>query len=169
MTPLLSLGLGLHQGATGLENIFLLGMHLDIPPHRMRSRVDEIVEWTELGPFIGAPLGTYSAGMIIRLAFAVSTSFPPDILLMDEWLGLGDTSFQDKAYARMSAFVNSTSVLVLASQSAELLRTWCNRAIRLEGGRISARGSADELLPVSVAPRPAATEKARGEGARSSG
>lgn len=147
LTPLLSPGLGLHRAATGLENIFLLGMQLDIPKSRMRSHVDEIVTWTELGPFIGAPLGTYSAGMIMRLAFAVSTSFPPDILLMDEWLGLGDAAFQKKAYQRMSAFVDKTSVLVLASQSAELLRTWCNRGILLDSGRIRARGPVEDLLP----------------------
>jgi ABC-2 type transport system ATP-binding protein/lipopolysaccharide transport system ATP-binding protein len=149
LTPLLSPGLGLHRAATGLENIFLLGMHLDIPQSQMRGHVEEIVAWTELGPFIGAPLATYSAGMIMRLAFAVSTSFPPDILLMDEWLGIGDAAFQAKAYERMSAFVDRTSILVLASQSAELLRTWCAQAIWLDSGRIRARGAVEELLRLS--------------------
>ena len=152
LTPLLSAALGISLAATGLENIFLLGMHLDIAPQRMRSRLEEIVEWTELGPFIGAPLGTYSSGMIMRLAFAVSTSFPPDILLMDEWLGLGDARFQTKAYERMAAFVNSTSVLVLASQSGRLLETWCNKAVWLDGGRIRARGAVEDLLEQAAKP-----------------
>jgi ABC-type polysaccharide/polyol phosphate transport system ATPase subunit len=145
--PLLSLGMGLSLDATGRENILLLGMHLDIPPRDMRRRMDEIVEWTELGAFIEAPLRTYSAGMIGRLAFAVSTSFEPDILLMDEWLGVADASFQHKAYERMSAFVSGSSLLVLASHSGDLLETWCNRAIRLEGGRIIADGPVRDLLP----------------------
>jgi ABC-type polysaccharide/polyol phosphate transport system ATPase subunit len=147
VTPLLTIGMGMQPEATGRENILLLGMHLDIPPGEMRPRVDEIVEWTELGAFIGAPLKTYSAGMVLRLAFAVSTSFRPEILLMDEWLGVADADFQTKAYERMAAFVTGSSVLVLASHSAPLLETWCNKAARLDGGRIVERGNVADLVP----------------------
>ena len=146
MTPLLSHGLGLDLSATGLENIFLLGMHLDIPPQSMRARVEEIVEWTELGPFIHAPMRTYSAGMIMRLTFAVSTSFPPEILLMDEWLALVDAAFQQKARRRMDAFVGGSNILVLASHSPELLELWCNRAVRLSSGSIVDSGSVSEMI-----------------------
>ena len=146
LMPLLSAGIGLNPSATGIENILLLGMHLDIPPRDMRPHLDEIVEWTELGPFIGAPLRTYSSGMVMRLAFAVSTSFPTDILVMDEWIGLADADFQLKAYERMSAFVGGASVVILASHSVELLKIWCNRAIRLEAGRIVDQGSVGEVL-----------------------
>ena len=147
VTPLLSIGMGLQPEATGHENIFLLGMHLDIPPREMRSKVEEIVEWTELGAFIEAPLKTYSAGMAVRLAFAVSTCFRPEILLMDEWLGVADASFQKKAYDRMASFVGGSSVLVLASHSAHLLESWCNKAVRIEGGRIVERGAVKDLFP----------------------
>ena len=147
LAALLSLGMGLNMDSTGRDNILLLAMHLDIPPRAMRPHVEEIVEWTELGPFIEAPLRTYSAGMVSRLAFAVSTAIPPEILLLDEWLGIGDADFQLKAYERMSAFVGGSSLLVLASHSRELLETWCNRAVRLEAGRIAARGGVGELLP----------------------
>jgi ABC-2 type transport system ATP-binding protein/lipopolysaccharide transport system ATP-binding protein len=151
VTPLLGVGTGVNLAATGLENIYLLGMHLDIPPARLRSAVDEIVAWTELGPFLGAPLRTYSAGMILRLAFAVSTAFPPDILLMDEWVGLADAEFRMKAYERMSAFVNGARIIVLASHSRDLLQAWCNRAILLEAGRLTAAGTVSEVL--DTAPR----------------
>ena len=147
VTPLFHMGMGMQPDATGRENILLLGMHLDIPPREMRGRVDEIVEWTELGAFIEAPLRTYSAGMVVRLAFAVSTSFQPEILLMDEWLGVADAEFQVKAYERMARFVTGSSVLVLASHSAQLLETWCNKAVRLDGGRIVERGAVKDLVP----------------------
>jgi len=151
LTPLLSHGTGLDLAATGLENIMLIAMHLDIPPSEMRSRVDEIVEWTQLGPFIGAPLRTYSAGMMVRLAFAASTSFAPDILLIDEWLGFVDPAFQQKAHRRMADFVRGSNILVLASHSSELVTLWCDTAVRLDGGRIVERGMASELLERSAA------------------
>lgn len=147
LTPLLSLGMGLNPDASGLENIRLLAMHLDIPPSRIRPFVDEIVHWTDLGGYVGAPVRTYSAGMTMRLIFAVSTALPPEILLMDEWLGLGDADFQMKAYERMSAFVDRTSIVVLASHAAELLQHWCTRAVRLDAGRIVAQGSVAACLP----------------------
>lgn len=147
IVALLSLGMGLNMESSGRDNILLLAMHLDITPERMRPNVDQIVEWTELGSYIEAPLRTYSAGMVSRLAFAVSTAIPPDILLLDEWLGIGDAAFQQKAYDRMSAFVGATNAIVLASHSGELLRAWCNRAIRLDAGRIVAEGKVEELLP----------------------
>lgn len=146
LTPLLSYGIGLDMSATGLENIYLLGIHLDIAPSAMRARVDEIVSWTELGPFIHAPLRTYSAGMIMRLAFAVSTCFPSEILLVDEWLGLVDAAFQQKALERMNGFVGGTSIVVLASHSAALLELWCNSAVRLSAGRIVERGEVGDVL-----------------------
>lgn len=142
--------LGVHAGfdmdATGLENIMLLGMHLDISPREMRPLVDEIIDWTGLGAFIAAPLRTYSAGMVTRLGFAVVTARAPDILLMDEWLGLGDAEFQLKAYDRMARFVEGASLLVLASHTQHLLAQWCTTALALDGGRIVKSGSVTEVL-----------------------
>ena len=150
--PLLSYGVGLDMSVTGLENIHLLAMHLDVPPAAVRARIDEIVSWTELGPFIHAPLRTYSAGMIMRLTFAVSTSFPAEILLLDEWLALVDAEFQAKAQQRMSAFVGAANILMLASHSAAMLEQWCNRAVRLSAGRIIASGPVTEMIEQAVPP-----------------
>ena len=147
LASLLSLGMGLNMDASGRDNVRLLALHLDLSPSVIRAHTDEIVEWTELGAFIEAPLRTYSAGMVMRLAFAVSTAVAPDILLLDEWLGIGDAGFQAKAQARMARFVGGSSILVLASHSPTLLAQWCNRAVRLDAGRVAAEGPVAELLP----------------------
>ena len=147
LTSVISLGIGLTADRSGLENIPLLAMHIGVSPAEIAPLTDEIVEWTELGGFIDAPVRVYSAGMVTRLAFAVATAVRPDVLLLDEWLGIGDAAFQMKAYERMAGWVGGCSILVLASHSGELLRGWCNRGIRLEGGRIAAAGAVADLLP----------------------
>jgi ABC-type polysaccharide/polyol phosphate transport system ATPase subunit len=121
-------------------------MYMDIHPREMRARVDEIAEFTELGPYLDMPARTYSAGMMVRLGFAVSTCIPPEILLMDEWLSAGDARFLDKAKRRMEQFVDRSSILVLASHSEELLRKWCNRGLLLQQGRITRSGPVDEII-----------------------
>src|SRR5262249_57206703 len=114
VTALLTTSVGLNAEATGRENIILRGMYMDIHPREMRARVDEIAEFTELGPYLDMPARTYSAGMMIRLGFAVSTCIPPEILLMDEWLAAGDARFLEKAQRRMEAFVASSSIPLFA-------------------------------------------------------
>jgi ABC-type polysaccharide/polyol phosphate transport system ATPase subunit len=146
ISSLLDVTVGLNPDATGRENIILRGMYMDIHPREMRSRVDEIADFTELGPYLDMPTRTYSAGMMIRLGFAVSTCIPPEILLMDEWLSAGDAHFLDKAQRRMETFVGSSSILVLASHSADLLRKWCNRGILLQHGRIVAHGDINDVI-----------------------
>jgi ABC-type polysaccharide/polyol phosphate transport system ATPase subunit len=146
ISALLDASLGLNPDGTGRENITLRGIHMSIHPREMRSRVDEIVEFTELGAYIDMPARTYSAGMLVRLGFAISTSLPAEILLMDEWLSAGDARFLEKAQQRMEQFVGSSSLLVLASHSIDLLRKWCNRGIMLENGRIAASGKIDEVI-----------------------
>lgn len=133
---LLSLGLGIDVQLSGRKNIALLAMHLDIAPRTIRALIDEIIEWTELGRFIDAPLQTYSSGMLLRLMFAVSTALPPDILLLDEWLGIGDEQFQSKAYARIGNFVDKTEITVIATHSPEIRAKWCNRIIGLDLGAV---------------------------------
>jgi len=121
-------------------------MYMNIPPREMRSRVDEIVEFTELGPYIDMPARTYSSGMLVRLGFAISTSMPAEILLMDEWLSAGDARFLNKAQKRTERFVGSSSILVLASHSMDLLGKWCNRGIMLQHGRIVAHGDIEDVI-----------------------
>jgi ABC-type polysaccharide/polyol phosphate transport system ATPase subunit len=112
----------------------------------MRTRVDDIAEFTELGAYLDMPARTYSAGMMVRLGFAVSTCILPEILLMDEWLSAGDARFLDKAQKRMEQFVGSSNILVLASHSVDLLRNWCNRGILLQHGRIAAQGDINDVV-----------------------
>jgi ABC-type polysaccharide/polyol phosphate transport system ATPase subunit len=148
VSALLTASVGLNLDATGRENIIIRGMYMDVHPRDMRARVDEITDFTELGSFIDMPVRTYSTGMMVRLCFAVATALRPEILLMDEWLGAGDAAFLDKARRRMEDFVSGTSILVLASHSLPLVKEWCNRAILLDHGRISAMGSVGDVTRV---------------------
>jgi homopolymeric O-antigen transport system ATP-binding protein len=146
VTALLTSSVGLNFEATGRENIILRGMYMGIHPREMSSRVDEIAEFTELGPYLDMPVRTYSSGMMVRLSFAASTSAPTEILLMDEWLTAGDAAFLAKAQKRMAKFVGTSTILVLASHSMELLEQWCNRAILLDRGVIRAAGGVKEIV-----------------------
>jgi ABC-2 type transport system ATP-binding protein/lipopolysaccharide transport system ATP-binding protein len=145
ISALLTASVGLNLDATGRENIVTRGMYMDIYPREMRRHIDDIAAFTELGHFIDMPVRTYSTGMLIRLCFAVATAFPPDILLMDEWLAAGDASFLAKAQKRMTDFVSGSSILVLASHALPLLKEWCNRAVLLDRGSIVAAGTMEEI------------------------
>ncbi|MFL6798034.1 MAG: ABC transporter ATP-binding protein [Xanthobacteraceae bacterium] len=146
MSALLDVSVGLDPDATGRENIILRGMYMNIHPREMRQRVDEIADFTELGAYLDMPTRTYSAGMTVRLGFAVSTCIHPEILLMDEWLSAGDAGFMAKAQQRMEKFVTSSSILVLASHSQELLRKWCNRGLLLRQGEVVTYGDIDDVI-----------------------
>jgi ABC-2 type transport system ATP-binding protein/lipopolysaccharide transport system ATP-binding protein len=145
VSALLSASVGLNPDATGRENIITLGMFMDVHPREMRDRVDEIADFTELGYYIDMPVRTYSSGMMVRLCFAVATSVRPQILLMDEWIAAGDAAFLAKARQRMEDFLSGASILALASHSLPLLQEWCNRAVLLDHGRITAMGSVEEV------------------------
>jgi len=133
---LIDISLGIDTEATGLENIFLRGALLGIPKKRIIDELPQIIDFSELGDFINMPVRTYSTGMHMRLAFAVSTIIRPEILLMDEWLSVGDQGFQKKAEARLTEIVNQSNILVIASHSRELIEKCCTRAIWLEHGKI---------------------------------
>jgi ABC-2 type transport system ATP-binding protein/lipopolysaccharide transport system ATP-binding protein len=159
ISAVLDVSLGLNPDATGRENIILRGMYMNIHPREMRARVDEIAEFTELGPYLDMPARTYSAGMMVRLGFAVSTCIPPEILLMDEWLSAGDARFLDKAQKRMEQFVGSSSILVLASHSPTLLSKWCNRGILLQQGRIVQQGNIEDVIATYTEGLPRSSDK----------
>jgi ABC-type polysaccharide/polyol phosphate transport system ATPase subunit len=152
VSALLTSSVGLSPDATGRENIVMGGMYMDIHPREVRAKIDEIVDFTELGYYIDMPVRTYSSGMVIRLCFAVATAFPPEILLMDEWLSAGDAGFLEKARRRMETFVAGSSIVVLASHALPLLREWCTRAVLLEHGRIIADGSVDDVARLYLGP-----------------
>lgn len=133
---LVDIGLGIDGEATGRENIFIRGALLGLKKSEIEKRFDEIVEFSELGEFINMPVRTYSSGMHLRLAFAVATIIRPEILLMDEWLSVGDASFNEKAERRLNDLVKSSRILVIASHSRELIEKTCNRAMWFEHGRL---------------------------------
>ncbi|HEV8014409.1 MAG TPA: ABC transporter ATP-binding protein [Stellaceae bacterium] len=146
VSALLDSSVGLNVDATGRENIILRGMYMGIHPREMRDRVEDVAAFTELGSYLDMPVRTYSAGMNVRLAFAISTCIPPEILLMDEWLSAGDARFLHKAQERVTHFVNRSSILVLASHSMTLLREWCNRGVLLAQGQITLIGDLEDVI-----------------------
>lgn len=144
-TALITPYVGLNLDATGRENIAVLAANMNFDPRALLTHADDIARWSELGSYIDLPLRTYSSGMVVRLAFATWTCIRPEILLMDEWLGVADASFLARAQKRLAGFVGSSSIMVLASHSTELLRRWCNRAILLENGTIVAEGTVEDV------------------------
>jgi len=142
---LIDISLGIDPEATGRENIYLRGALLGMNKAELAERMEEIIAFSELGDFIDMPLRTYSTGMHLRLAFAVSTTVRPQILLMDEWLAVGDENFKHKAEERMRTLVQSTNILVIASHSRDLILETCNRVLWLEHGKIRMDGAAAEV------------------------
>lgn len=142
---LIAISLGTDPEATGRENIYLRGRLLGMSRAEIKNKEEEIIDFSELGDFIDMPMRTYSSGMQLRLAFAVSTVVRPEILIMDEWLSVGDEGFKAKAEARMSELVSSTSILVIASHSQALIRRTCNRVIWLEHGKVKMDGDPETV------------------------
>ncbi len=132
---LFNISLGFRKEVTGRRNIELRGLINGWSMEEIRARTDSIIEFSELGEFIDMPLKTYSQGMAARLAFSVSTTFEPEILLMDEWIGAGDASFRDKAAERMKQISQKAGIIVLASHNESLIEKVCNKCLRLENGR----------------------------------
>ena len=145
IVSLIDISLGIDPEATGRENIFLRGGLLGMTRREINNRIDEIIDFSELGDFIDMPLRTYSTGMHLRLAFAVSTIVRPEILLMDEWLSVGDEGFKHKAEKRLTELVESTNILVIASHSRDLVMHTCNRVIWLEHGKIRMDGEPNSV------------------------
>lgn len=143
---LINIGLGIDPEATGRENILLRGVMMGMKPSDIMKNIDDIITFTGLGDFIDFPFRTYSTGMQMRLAFAVSTGIRPQILIMDEWLSTGDEEFSERANQRLSEVVNVAEILILASHSRELLRRNCNRVIWLEHGKIRLSGESETVL-----------------------
>ena len=146
IAPLFDVALGIDPESTGYENILLRGLYLGLTRAQIDARTDEIAAFTELGPFLTMPVRTYSAGMLTRLAFAVSTSIDPDILILDEGIGAGDAAFMGKANRRLHSFIERAGIMVLASHAEILVRMFCNKALLLEHGRVLRVGSVDEVF-----------------------
>jgi lipopolysaccharide transport system ATP-binding protein len=138
VSSLLDLSLGMDHEGTGYENIVLRGVLMGLSPSAIESKIGEIAEFSELDDYLSMPIRTYSSGMLLRLAFAVSTAIAPEILLLDEWLSVGDASFRDKAERRLLQMIESSAIVVLASHDVSLIRRFCSRTLHLEHGRILA-------------------------------
>jgi lipopolysaccharide transport system ATP-binding protein len=134
IAPLLDLNLGIDPTASGLDNIRLRGRIAGLSAREVEEKLPEIAAFTGLGAFLAMPLKTYSAGMQARLAFATATAVDADVLLMDEWIAVGDADFQKTAHSRLLNLVERAGILVLASHDLDLIRLYCNKVMRLEGG-----------------------------------
>lgn len=143
---LFDISLGMHPEATGLENIFMRGMQMGLGLKQIRALIPEVLEFAELGDHIEKPLGTYSTGMRLRLAIAVSTMIKPDILLLDEWIGAGDARFNAKVKDRMMGLVEGSRGLVLATHNETLMKSLCTHGLVLEAGRVAFLGPVGEAL-----------------------
>lgn len=152
LTALLDPGQGMNHQLTGRENIRLRGLYLGLSVSQTMELVKDVEDFSELGHFLDLPVRNYSSGMTIRLAFAMATAFPPEILLMDEWILAGDAVFMEKAKKRVEGMVRHADILVLASHSPSILIEWCNRLLWIENGQIRGDGDPMSILEQYLPP-----------------
>ena len=134
---MLDLTSGMEEEATGKQNIILKSYALGMTKNEINDKIQEIVDFSELSDFIDLPIKIYSSGMKMRLAFSISTAFPADILLLDEWLSVGDDAFSKKAEDKLNDFSKNANAFVLASQNLKTLEKHCNRIFELNYGNLS--------------------------------
>ena len=146
LNALLDPNLGMNVELTGRENILLRGLYNGLPRSALPRLEEDVAEFAELSDFLDLPVRIYSAGMVVRLGFALATAIKPQILLMDEWFLAGDAVFMDKAKARLEEMVRGADILVLSSHQNDIIRQWCSRVLWLEQGKVMADGPADEVL-----------------------
>lgn len=145
VTPLFDAMPGLDGEDTGYDNIITSGMLIGMTRQQIEAKIPDIEEFCELGEYLNLPVRTYSAGMTMRLGFALVTALDPGVLLMDEGIGTGDQRFAERAEMRMKEFIGRSRIVVLASHGEAAIKSMCNKAIILESGRIIAFGPVDEI------------------------
>lgn len=138
--------LGMEPDSTGLKNIIFRLIFMGYTFKQAYDAVDEIVAFSELGDFIHLPVSTYSTGMFMRLAFAISTHFMPDILILDEIIGAGDEEFKHKCRTRLTTLLQQSRIVVLSTHDMGALQEYCDTAILMRGGEIVSRGSPGEII-----------------------
>jgi lipopolysaccharide transport system ATP-binding protein len=146
VSPLLELSAGFHPELTGRENIFINGTLLGHSRREIEEHIDDIISFAELGAFIDAPLRTYSSGMVARLGFAASTTWRPEILILDEVLSVGDEAFQRKCTARMEKFRSGGTTTIFVSHSMAAILALCDRVAWLDHGTVRETGSPNEVV-----------------------
>ena len=157
IASLLDLGMGIDSSATGLENIRLRGLVAGLTPREIAAKTDEIAEFSGLGPFLAMPMKTYSSGMQARLAFATATSVEAEVLLMDEWIAVGDAEFRRQAQERLTSLVEQAHILVIASHDPNLIGSICNKVMRMDHGQASEVVSVDDMDDLMARPAPGVT------------
>ena len=145
IVPMLELGSGFDMDLTGKENIFLNGAILGYSKEFLNAKYEEIVDFSELGQFINAPIRNYSSGMLMRLAFSVATVVNPEILIVDEILAVGDAAFQEKSKKRMLELMGGGTTVLFVSHSLEQILGMCDRVVWLEHGKVKMLGGAKEV------------------------
>jgi ABC-type polysaccharide/polyol phosphate transport system ATPase subunit len=146
VSPMFDTMLGMSWDATGMENIQIAGTMWGMSRTEIKNSVADIVDFTELGEYLKVPIRTYSNGMLLRLAFAIATVREPEILLIDEIIGVGDAGFFKKAFTRLLGLVERSRILMIASHQDEMLRQLCNKAAWLSHGSLLAYGAIDDVL-----------------------
>ena len=137
---------GMDPDSTGRENVRLRALYRNLGPRDQATLEAEVADFAGLGAFMDVPIKGYSAGMAIRLAFAIATAMQPQILLMDEWFLAGDAAFIDKAEARLASLVSAADILVIATHDLAIARRWCNRALLLDQGRVRHDGNVEDTI-----------------------
>ena len=150
VSSLLELGAGFHPGLTGIENIYLNGSILGMRRREIDKRLDAIISFAEIEPFIDTPLRTYSSGMVMRLGFSVAIQVDPDILLVDEVLAVGDESFQKKCYTQVRELQGLGKTIIFVSHDLDAVREVATRAIWLDSGEIRADDGVASVLDAYV-------------------
>lgn len=146
LTSLLELGAGFHPDFSGRENIYFNASIFGLSKKEIDKRIDEIIEFSELGSYIDSPIRTYSSGMYMRLAFSVAINVDADILLIDEILAVGDQHFQEKCLMKMKELKQQGKTMVFVSHSMSAVEFLCDRAIWLSNGRIKKDGKTKEVI-----------------------
>ena len=146
LAAILSLMAGMKMSLSGYENILLgLTMH-GVARSHIPAKAEEIAEFSELGAFLNIPISRLSSGMLMRLAFSISTSIQAEILLLDEWVGAGDLAFLAKAQARLDQMLSGSAIVVYATHSGHVAKTLCNKAICLMEGKVAQTGSVEDVV-----------------------
>ena len=146
VSPMFDAMLGMSMDATGMENIWICGRLWGLSQTQIKDSLDDISEFTELGDYLNVPVRTYSTGMMLRLAFAIATVRDPEILLLDEVVGVGDLAFFEKAFRRLQGIIRRSQILFLASHIDDILRKVCNKAIWLDHGKLVQYGEFEKVI-----------------------
>ena len=146
VSPMFDAMLGMSMDATGMENIWICGRLWGLSQTQIKDSLDDISEFTELGDYLNVPVRTYSTGMMLRLAFAIATVRDPEILLLDEVVGVGDSAFFEKAFRRLQGIIRRSQILFLASHIDDILRKVCNKALWLDHGKLVQYGEFEKVI-----------------------